>query len=54
MGRGTSLGYLPPIGKSSISLGVGWVGNESADLWQGMVSCKSQQLDESGDLFPKI
>ena len=39
MGRGTSLRYLPPLGKSPVSLGTG---NESGDLWHGMVSHNSQ------------
>ena len=40
------LGYLPPLGKYSSSLGIGWVGNENGDLWRGMVSCKSEKLKE--------
>ena len=42
MGRGTSLGYLPPLGKSSASLG--GVGREAlGDQWCGMASHKSQK-----------
>ena len=43
-GRGTYLGYLPALGKSSVSLGTRWVGNESGDLWCGMVPRNSQRL----------
>ena len=40
MGRVTSLGYLPPLGKSSASLGrVGW--EALGEQWCGMASHKS-------------
>ena len=38
VGRVTSLGYLPSLGKSSAPLSMCWVGNESGDLWHGMMS----------------
>ena len=38
VGRVTSLGYLPSLGKSSAPLSTCWVGNESGDLWHGMMS----------------
>ena len=44
MGRGTFLGYLPHLGKSSVSLDTGWMGNERGDLLPGMVPSKSQRL----------
>ena len=41
-GRGTSLGYLVPLGKSSASLGKsGW--KTLGDQWRGMASHKSQK-----------
>ena len=42
MGRGTSLGYLPLLGKSSASLGrVEW--EVLGDQWHGMASYKSDK-----------
>ena len=35
---------MPPLGKSSAFLGMGWVGNENGDLWCDMVSRTSQKL----------
>ena len=43
-GRGTSLRYLPFLGKSSASLGMGWAGNESGDLSRDMALHKSQKF----------
>ena len=37
---------FPPLGKFSASLGTGCVGNESGDLWRGMICRKSQRLSE--------
>ena len=42
MDRGTSLGYLPPLGKSSAFLGrTEW--EALGDQWRGMASFKSHR-----------
>ena len=42
MGRGTSLGYLPPLVKCSASgARVGW--EVLCDQWRGMAFCKSHK-----------
>ena len=46
MGRGTCLGYLSPLGKSSAYLGRYWMGNESVVQWRRMVSRDLCRLKE--------
>ena len=53
MGRGTSLGYLPPLGKSSPSLGrVGW--EVLGDQWSGMTSRKPHKHCAVNGRVPKV
>ena len=53
MGRGPSLGYFPPAGKSSASLGrAGW--EVLGEQWHGMASRKSPKYYTVSGRVPKV